>query len=692
MTEVRNQLSSESSPYLQLHADQPVAWQVWSEQTLTLARLLDKPILLSIGYSACHWCHVMARESFQDDAIAAIINDNFLSVKVDREERPDLDEVYQTAHQMLTGTPGGWPLTLFLCPQTQLPFLAGTYFSKQSNGQNLGFEDLLQRVATYYRDQQQDFVRLRSQVKDGYEQLMAFSQGAAKLHTESLLPQALERLRESQDNQDGGFGAAPKFPLAMNVSLLLRAEASNQLSLPQAEHLHLTLVTMAERGINDRIGGGFFRYSTDDQWQIPHFEKMLYDNGLLLDIYARAWILSDDPLHKSAALGIVRWLRQHMLSPEGAFFSSMSAETDGREGDYYCLTAAEINATLNDEEYALFEGMFGLDRDENFGERWHLSQQLDLATAARRLMLTRDTALKLYRNGREKIEGLRAQKPLPLIDHKILTGWNALVIKGLYSLARKGDESRELNLARNAVDFIRTRLFIGQRLFAAWQGGKPCRHAYLDDCVYLMDALLEGLQSQWRDVDYEFLISLAETVLRLHEDVDQGGFFYTAHDAESLIYRSKPLMDTALPSVNGIAAKVFWRLGNLAAEPRYLQAAHRVIEYAQPFMAQSPETHLTLIQSHHEMLSPLPQVLLMDKADSLLAWQRDIRQTFPESVTCYRLPATSASLPPEMLALEPGEALVCSGDRCLEVQESRIAVIDQLTELVAAMAFELVDD
>jgi uncharacterized protein len=689
MTGLTNQLSNESSPYLQLHAEQAVAWQSWSEQTLSLARLLKKPILLSIGYSACHWCHVMARESFADDDVASLMNSHFLNIKVDREERPDLDEVYQTAHQMLTGQPGGWPLTLFLCPETQLPFLAGTYFPKQTQGGSLGFEDLLRRVTGYYQGQQSDFIRLRTQVADGFKHLMQPSEEMQESLPQSLLPLALSSLQISQDETDGGFGAAPKFPLPVNVSILLRAEASNQLSVAQAEHLHLTLTAMAERGINDRIGGGFFRYSTDNHWRIPHFEKMLYDNGLLLDVYARAWILSDDPLHKSAAIGVVRWLRQHMLSADGVFFSSMNAETDGREGDYYCLALPEIKTCLNADEFTLLALMFDLDNTPNVDGRWHFSQRVDLASAARKLMLTRETALQLYRSAREKIEALRAQKPLPLIDAKILTGWNALVAKGLFSLAKKDDELRELTLAQGVIDFIRNHLFVGQRLFAGWQNGQPSRHAYLDDYVYLMDALLEGLQTHWRDVDYEFLMALAEALLRTHEDPHNGGFYYTAHDAEALVYRSKPLMDTAVPSANGVAAKVLWRLGNLAAEPRYIAAARRLIDVAMPAMRQSPETHLTLIQAQHEILSPLPQVLMLDAGERMVSWQRDIRQTFPETVICYRLPATSKSLPPEVLALEPGEVLVCSGDRCLEPQSTHIAIIDQLTEVVSAMAFEL---
>lgn len=681
MIELSNQLTGESSPYLHQHRRQPVSWQLWSPETLSLARELNKPILLSIGYSACHWCHVMARESFDDEVTAGLMNEHFINVKVDREERPDLDDVYQTAHQMLTGRPGGWPLTLFLCPQTQIPFLAGTYFPKQGQQGLLGFDDLLLRVMSYYRDQQSDFCRLRTQVEDSYHQLSASIVGQPEPLEQSLLVETLEGLAQSQDSVQGGFGSAPKFPLPVNLTFLLPLYSAQQLSSQASDHLLITLTAMAERGINDRIGGGFFRYSTDADWHIPHFEKMLYDNGLLLDVYARAWQLMDDPLYKSAALGIVRWLRQHMLAPQGAFFSAMDAETNGREGDYYALELNEVKACLSGQEFELFERMFGLKGEANFSGRWHFSQRLDLKTAGRQLMLTRDDSLQLYRQGREKLEALRTVKPLPFIDHKILTGWNGLVIKGLMVLARN-DELRELALAQGAIDFIRDNLWVNNRLFAAWQGGQPCRQGFLDDYVYLMDALLESLQTCWRDEDYRFVITLAESLLRLHEDTDHGGFFYTAHDSETLIYRSKPLMDSALPAANGVAARVFLRLGHLAAEPRYLQCARRIIEFATPVIVQSPCTHLTLVQAREELLQPIPQVILLDNG-RMQSWEWDIRHTFFDRVLCYRLPQTSAVHPPEVLGMEPGEAIVCAGDHCQELQTSRIGVIDQLMTLVS---------
>lgn len=682
MSELRNRLSGETSPYLQSHSEQPVHWQTWTPETLGHAKRQKKPILLSIGYSACHWCHVMARESFSSPETAALMNEHFVNIKVDREERPDLDDVYQTAHQMLTGRPGGWPLTMFLCPETQLPFLAGTYFAKTGREGQLGFDDLLARVHSYYVHQNSEFKMLRNQVEASFQQLMQPVLSGSDTASVTLLPTALRSLRENQDQDEGGFGAPPKFPLPVNLSLLLQVEASNKLSDHDKKHLHLTLSQMAQRGINDRIGGGFFRYSTDVGWNIPHFEKMLYDNGLLLDVYARAWIQTDNPLYKSAAMGIVRWLRQHMLTLHGTFFSAMDSDTNGKEGAYYTLALEEIRSSLTQEEFALFQQMFGLRGEANFFGRWHLSQQEDLKTAAKALMLTRETALELYRGGREKIENLRAYNPLPLIDHKVLTGWNALVIKGLLVLARKDNELRELSLAHGALDFIRNELWVNQRLFAGWQGEKPVRHAYLDDFVFLMDALLESLQTRWRDVDYQFVIALAESLLRLHEDKEFGGFFYTAHDAEKLVYRSKPFMDSAVPSANGVAAKVLLRLGHLTAEPRYLQAARRILSAALPVMQQSPETHLTLIQVHQESLQPMPQVMMMDNG-VMGSWERDIRQQFPGQVLCYRLPAEAELHPTEALSMEPGEALVCTADRCLDIQKSCIGILHQLTELLA---------
>lgn len=681
MSDLINRLSSETSPYLQSHGQQPVQWQTWTPETLRVAQRLNKPILLSIGYSACHWCHAMSRESFSSPETAALMNEHFVNIKVDREERPDLDEVYQTAHQMLAGRPGGWPLTMFLCPETQLPFLAGTYFAKRGHQGQLGFDDLLGRVYSYFEQQQVQFKALRKQVEASFQQLMQPVLSGFDVAGMTLLPAALGSLRASQDAEDGGFGPAPKFPLPVNLSLLLQVDANHQLSESDRAHLHLTLSQMAQRGINDRIGGGFFRYSTDQGWNIPHFEKMLYDNGLLLDVYARAWIQTNNPLYKSAALGIVRWLRQHMLTLHGTFFSAMDAETNGKEGRYYTLTLEEIRSSLTQEEFILFQQMFGLRGDPNFFGRWHLSQEKDLNAAAKQLMLTRDTALELYRGGREKIENLRAYNPLPLIDHKVLTGWNALVIKGLLVLARKDDEMRELSLAHGAIDFIRKNMWVNQRLFAGWQGETPVRHAYLDDYVFLMDALLESLQTRWRDEDYQFVVALAESLLRLHEDREFGGFFYTAHDAEVLIYRSKPFMDSAVPSANGIAAKVLLRLGHLTAEPRYLQAAQKLLAAALPVMRQSPETHLVLVQVHEEFLQPMPQVMMMDNG-VMESWDKDIRQMFSGRVLCYRLPVDAELYPTEALSLEPGEALICTADRCLDIQKSCNGIIHQLTGLL----------
>ncbi|GAB3093979.1 thioredoxin domain-containing protein [Aestuariicella hydrocarbonica] len=681
MTALTNTLSGETSPHLQSHSTQPVQWQTWRPETLALAKQHNKPILLSIGFSACRWCHLMARESFQDPETAALMNEFFINVKVDREERPDLDGVYQTAHHLLTGRSGGWPLTVFLCPQTQLPFFAGTFFPKIGQENQLGFDDLLNRVQHYYGQQQADFLRLRGQVESSFQQLTPPAASVAHTPEVSLLDEALTRLAAGHDLQDGGFGSSPKFPLPVNLAFLLQLQARQGLPVSAREHLLQTLNQIAQRGINDRIGGGFYRYSTDSGWNIPHFEKMLYDNGLLLDVYARAWLTTDNPLYKSAAIGIVRWLRQHMLTPHGAFFSAMDAETAGREGDYYTLSEADIKAQLSVEEFLLFQQMFALRGQPNFFGRWHLSQQQDLNTAARQLSMTRETALELYRAGREKIESLRIQRPLPLIDEKVLTGWNALAVKGLLVLARKNNELRELALAQGTLDFIRNNLWLNNRLFAAWQGERPTRHAYLDDYVYLMDALLESLQTQWRDVDYQFVIALAESLLRLYEDTDQGGFFYTAHDAETLIYRSKPFMDSALPAANGVAAKVLLRLGHLTAEPRYLQSVQKLLSAALPSVQQSPETHLTLLQAQMESQHPMPQVLLLDNG-SMAVWEQDVRQNFCEQILCYRIPESAELYPTEALSMDVGDALVCTGDHCLEVQRSCNGIIHQLTELL----------
>lgn len=683
MIELHNRLNRESSPYLQSHRKQQVAWQVWSPEVLDLARIQKKPIFLSIGYASCHWCHSMSQQCFEDEAIAELMNLSFVNIKVDREERPDLDHVYQLAHQMLNGRPGGWPLNVFLCPDTRMPFFAGTYYPRSTEGATLGFRDLLPRILNYYHFKKADFDALISQVSLSFEHLSQVSLPNEPECHHSFWDEALKRVMEQRDEEQGGFGAAPKFPMPVNLGFLLQSQLRHHSSEEENYHLHFTLKNMAERGINDRMGGGFFRYSRDAAWSIPSFEKMLYDNAMMMDVYATAWQVNGNPLYKSALLGIQRWMRQFLLSEYGAFFSGLAADSDNQEGGFYLMSPDAISACLSAEEYELFELMFGLQQEPQLSGGLHLSQRMDLSAAARKLMLTRDNALAIYRRGRIKLENARAQKSWPNVDHKVLTGWNALAIKGLVSLARATGDTKALNMARQAAAFIRKNLWLNQGLFGSWQRGQPKGHAFLDDYVYLMDALIDLLQEQWNDDDFQFLSMLAESVLSQFEDEEHGGFYYTSHDHEALIFRSKPYVDNILPAANAVAAKVFLRLSVLAAEPRYHDVAKRTLLAGYTSMQQVPDNHLALVQAWEEYLKPLPQVYLVDDG-SMDAWQADIRSHFLGRVLCFRIPYWSEAQPPELLSMEQGDAVLCYGEQNMVKLKSRIGLVSELSKLVGS--------
>lgn len=686
MIELHNRLDRESSPYLQSHRKQQVAWQVWSPEVLELARTQRKPILLSIGYESCHWCHSMSRECFEHPDIAEFMNLSFINIKVDREERPDLDHVYQLAHQMLNGRPGGWPLNVFLCPETRMPFFVGTYYPRSTEGSTLGFRDLLPRLLNYFHFKKDDFDALISQVSLSFEHMsQVVLPNEADCH-HSFWDEALKRLMAQRDEEQGGFGESPKFPAPVSLGFLLQSQMRQHSSDEDNYHLHFTLKNIAERGINDRIGGGFFRYSRDADWSNPSFEKMLYDNAMMLDTYATAWQLNGNPLYKSALLGIKRWMKQFLLSEYGAFFGGLAADSGNQEGGFYLMSSDEIKTCLNAEELELFELMFGLQQEPELDAGLHFSQRLDLSMAARKLMLTRDSALELYRSGRIKLEHVRAQKSWPKLDYKVLTGWNALAIKGLVSLARATGDSKTLNIAQQTASFIRKNLWLNQGLFGSWQRGQPKGHAFLDDYVYLMDALLELLQERWVDDDFQFLTMLAESVLSQFEDEARGGFYYTSHDHERLVFRSKPYVDSILPAANAVAARVFLRLSVLAAEPRYHDVARRTLLAGYTSMQQVPDNHLTLVQAWEEYLKPLPQVYLVDDG-SMESWQADIRSHFPGRVLCFLIPHWSEAQPPELLSMERGDAVVSYGEQSAAKLKSRIGLISELSKLVGAPAF-----
>ncbi len=660
-----NRLAGETSPYLQQHAENPVDWRPWGEEALTLAKREGKPILLSIGYSACHWCHVMAHESFEDAEVAAVMNRLFVNIKVDREERPDLDQIYQTAHQMLTSRAGGWPLTMFLTPDGA-PFFGGTYFPKSPRYGLPGFADLCQRVAEAWRDKRADIEQQNGEL------LKALSAGAASRPlagelSAAPLQLAVERAAQSYDADFGGFGGAPKFPHPADLELLLRRHAATG-EARCGEMALTTLRRMAEGGLYDQLGGGFCRYSVDERWAIPHFEKMLYDNGPLLPLYADAWRVSGDALFRRIAEETAGWVMREMQSPEGGYFSSLDADSEHEEGKFYVWSREEVSRHTTAEEYAVVAAHYGLDRPANFeGAHWHFVVARPLAEVADKLGKPIADCERLLQSAREKLFAAREQRIRPGRDDKILTSWNALMIEGMAHAGRVCGREDWLVSARRALDFIRRTLWRDGRLLATCKDGRAHLNAYLDDYAYLLKAVLETLQAEFDSDLLAFAEALGDALLAHFEDA-AGGFWFTSHDHEALIHRVKAGHDSAMPSGNGAAAFALQRLGHVTGETRFLEAADRTLRLYYPDMERQPGGFATLLAALDEAIAPPAVVVLRGPQGQLTEWKRKISGHYWPWTLTLGLPAQAGRLPPALdKPVKDGvNAWVCSGVKCLE--------------------------
>ena len=659
-----NRLAGETSPYLLQHADNPVDWHPWTDEALALARREGKPILLSIGYSACHWCHVMAHESFEDERVAAAMNANFVNIKVDREERPDLDQIYQAAHALMTRRSGGWPLTMFLTPDGS-PFFGGTYFPREGRYGLPGFLDLLPRVAAAYREKGAAIAEQSIELKAALASLEPELHPAAR--ASSSTSAALAELKERFDPEHGGFGGAPKFPHATDLELCLR----EHLRTNDADALTVvgvTLARMAEGGIHDQLGGGFCRYSVDAEWNIPHFEKMLYDNGPLLALYADAARVANDVRFAAAARGIVGWLVREMRAPDGAFYSSLDADSEGHEGKFYVWHRDEVRSLLPQDVYAVAAPYYGLDGPPNFeGEAWNLRVSEELADIAGTLRIAEADATRRLDAAKAALFAARELRVRPGLDDKILTSWNALAIAGLARAARALDEPEWIELAVTATDTLRRTVWRDGRLLATRKVDRVHLNAYLDDYAFLLAALIELMQTRFRLADYEWARELADVLLAEFEDPKDGGFFFTSRDHEQLFHRTKPGHDNATPSGNGVAAGALIVLGHLCAEHRYVDAAERAVRLYAPTMARAPAGFSTMLAAEAYIVTPPTSVLLAGDAEECSRWQRSLGLRMHPDVRVFN--AATTPLPPGLAkgaAPAAGAvAWVCQGTQCL---------------------------
>jgi len=680
-----NRLARETSPYLRQHAYNPVDWYPWGEEALAAARREDKPILLSIGYSACHWCHVMAHESFEHEPTAALMNREFINIKVDREERPDLDRIYQLAQQMITQHGGGWPLTMFLTSEDQAPFFGGTYFPREARHGMPAFRDVLARVARYFREHRAEIRAQRPALQAAYTSLQPppAADGQALDDAPSLALR--EALARGFDAQWGGFGRAPKFPQAPSVEAALRAWArSRSGSAPDLQALYmatLTLARMGEGGICDQLGGGFFRYSTDEHWSIPHFEKMLYDNAALLALYAQATAATQDPAFAGIAAHTAQFLLHDLQDPQAGFCAALDADSAGGEGGYYVFTREEVRAQLPAADHAPFAQRYGLDRAPNFEGRWHLRICESLQSVAERNQESEDAMRERLRGACAQLLRLRSTRTPPARDDKVLTAWNGLAIRALALASRVLDRPDLAQAADDALDRIRNLAWRDGRLLACIAGRRGYQPAFLDDHAFLAQGLLELLQCRWRGADLEFLRELLDTLLAHFEDPRDHGFFFTADDHERLLHRSKSFADDMLPNGNAVAAAVLYRAGSLLAEPRYLEAAERTLRAGYAVMREAPQAHASLILALADVLDRGSVVILRGESRACAEWTRQLAQLYAPSHTILAIPQDAAGLP-EALAVKAvrGEvcAYRCDGLACAEPVSDLAALIRAL--------------
>ncbi len=583
-----NALASETSPYLRQHAENPVDWQPWGPEAFAQARRQDKPVLLSIGYSSCHWCHVMAHESFEDERTAALMNEDFVCVKVDREERPDVDALYMEAVQTMTGH-GGWPLNVFLTPE-QLPFYGGTYFPPDPRHGMPAWTQVLQAISEAWDSQ-------REELQAGGERLRERLSGGAQLvpSVQELRADALEvavtRLRESYDARNGGFGAAPKFPQASVIELLL-LRGEREMSLQ-------TLRSMARGGIHDQLGGGFSRYSVDAAWTVPHFEKMLYDNALLARAYLHGWQASEDPELRAVCVDTLEWALREMQGPEGGFYSALDADSEGVEGRFYVWTQAQLRDLLGDDAEAAIAWLSVTD-EGNFEDPHHPEPGLNVLTdrGPRPEPAVRERV-------RERLLAARAERVRPGLDDKRLTSWNALMISALADAGAALAEPRYREAASRCAEFLLSRIRDDSgRLLRTYSAGEARIGAYLEDHAFLLEALIVLFETTCEERWYLQALELADEMIARFADPEQGSFFSTAADGEALIARRKDLEDSPIPSGASSAALGLLRLAQLSGSEEYERQALSVLRLLHEIAPRHPGAFAHLLQALHWHFAP----------------------------------------------------------------------------------------
>jgi uncharacterized protein YyaL (SSP411 family) len=582
-----NSLIHETSPYLRQHAHNPVEWHAWNETTLAKAKAEDKPILLSIGYSACHWCHVMEHESFENERIAELMNRYFVNIKVDREERPDLDQIYQYVVQMF-GVGGGWPLTMFLTPEKE-PYYGGTYFPPDDRFGRPGFARVLEAAARYYREHKAEIRQTTQQVLQGLAGLSTFKESTLPLQ-KSVIENAVRKLNNIFDEANGGFGTQPKFPNPMNLALFLRYWRATG----NETYLRLALIglqKMAHGGIYDQLGGGFHRYSVDAHWLVPHFEKMLYDNAQLIRLYVDAYRITKDPFYRGIAQETVGYVQREMLQPEGGFYATQDADSEGEEGKFFVWTPEEVVAVVGPEVGEIFCRAYGVDERGNFEHgKSILHRAISPEWVAQEFSTEAAAVERFLSEARQKLFAAREQRIKPFRDEKVIVAWNGLMISAFLDAADLLGDERVRADALRSIDFILTHLVREGRLLHSFKDGQANLAAYLDDHACFVCCLLDAFESTGE----QRYLTLAEefnraTVANFWDDV-QGAFFLTGPDHETLIHRPKDPFDHAVPGGNSVATLNLLRLYYYTGDEELIHKAEKMLRLFRDRMEDEPSS------------------------------------------------------------------------------------------------------
>jgi len=696
-----NRLIDETSPYLLQHAHNPVDWYPWGEEALQKAKDEDKPIFLSIGYSSCHWCHVMERESFENEEIAALLNEHFVSIKVDREERPDLDEIYMQAVVAMTQG-GGWPMSVFLTTDLK-PFYGGTYFPPEDRYGRPGFKSLVVYLAKMWSEERAKLTEQSDKLTEYMQQSLSGQQGESAPLNPELIANAVRDLSYQFDAMDGGFGPAPKFPSAPSIALILREYARTK-SDDLLEMATTTLDKMAQGGMYDHLGGGFSRYSTDTQWLVPHFEKMLYDNGQLAQIYLEAYQVTKNPHYKKVVEEIFDYVLRDMRDERGGFYSAEDADSEGEEGKFYVWTHEEILAQLGEEDGAIFSAYYNLRPEGNFTSSEHYHAKMNILHTPRpagEVAEELETAPEALEAAISKMKAtlleVRGKRVRPGLDDKILSSWNALMISAFAQGYQILGDERYREAAVDAAGFIVSDMTRDGELLRTHRLGESRLPAYLDDYAFMILAMVDVYEATFDVKWLNAAVGYADKAIEEFWDEDSGVFYFTSLDHKNLLVRTRPTQDGATPSGNSMAALGLLRLAKLVDNPGYYDTAKRILESNQTLLAQAPRGFLKMMAAVDFMLYPPKEIAIAGSAgsDDVAALLAAVHGQFipnkvmafidPESASAETIEQTVPLLAYKRLIDGKAAAYVCKNFACKLPVTTPEALLDQLAEPSGAL-------